>query len=74
VTIDDERPDDELPGDRLPNVLTVALQIALDSLGKTGIGSVPCPICHGGRVGYSIAARGSVAARCSTPGCVAFIS
>lgn len=36
-------------------------------------GSIPCPICNGGALGFSIASNGHCHATCSTPGCVSWI-
>lgn len=58
---------------RVADVMTVAAAIVEHCDGEPGVGRIPCPICKTGIVGYSIAKGRSVAARCSTPGCVAFM-
>lgn len=69
-------PSEAPPAFSAEDVIAVALLIAEHSQGRHGVGRVPCPVCTRGVIGYSVArGRGvSVAARCSTAGCVAFLS
>ena len=71
---DNERPTDVRVDAMVEQVLRVAAAIGAASRGKPGTGRIPCPVCGVGMVGYSIAGSRSMAARCSTPGCVAFLS
>jgi len=48
-----------------------AIRLAIFATGETQ-GSLDCPCCNG-RVGFSIAGNGHVAAACSTPGCAKWI-
>ena len=42
--------------------------------GKGGQGSLPCPACNTGTLGYSVASyNGHIHGRCSTPGCVSWM-
>lgn len=36
-------------------------------------GEMTCPICHTGRIGYSVASNGHIWARCATKDCVRFM-
>jgi hypothetical protein len=72
VTNNGHRPDED--NKRIVDVMTVVEAILEHCDGRPGVGRIPCPICKTGIVGYSIAGKRSLAARCSTDGCVAFLS
>lgn len=42
--------------------------------GKSGVGSIPCPVCQQGHLHYSVAAyNGHMHGRCDTDGCVSWM-
>lgn len=42
--------------------------------GRSGVGSIPCPVCQKGHLHYSVAAyNGHMHARCDTEGCVSWM-
>jgi hypothetical protein len=60
--------------DAVEDILIVAAAVLEQTQGKPGTGELPCPICERGTVSYSVASSRAVAVRCSTPGCVRFMS
>ncbi len=59
----------------IAHLLIVAVAVLEHSDGKKpSTGELPCPICLTGTVSYSVASSRAVAVRCSTPGCVRFMS
>jgi hypothetical protein len=66
--------DDPELGRKVSDTFKARAAIIEHSHGKRGIkGKLPCPICGGGALHYSVAANGHVWATCTTPDCVRWI-
>ncbi len=60
--------------DQIADMLAAVAAIVEATGGKPGKGTIPCPLCETGTLFYSVASRRAVMARCTTPGCVWFMS
>lgn len=78
MRIEHENPENELHAERASEMLTVVALIYHETGGKDGAGSIECPTCRTGRISYSITRthtrRAAIAAKCSTSGCIRFMS
>ena len=78
MTLDDERPDDELDAARVSELVTVIALISAHAGEYPGTGAIPCPVCKTGTIAYALyggrRTRRAMRARCSTAGCIAFLS
>jgi len=58
----------------LTNMFTVRKEITDKTEGKRNVqGFINCPVCHVGKVGYSVAYNGHIHATCTTAKCVSWI-
>ena len=79
MTIDHTRPEDTVHAARASELLAVVALIATATHGRSGAGSIACPVCAG-TLAYTVRAlepadtrvRCSIGARCSTSGCLTF--